>query len=79
MGQAEVEKPDSRSKKAFLKKVKKILLLKEAFSKSVLLLIKKWVYIVNNLFLLEIMTLMRYDGLEKFATKSLRECSKTEV
>ena len=35
MGEAEVEKPDLRSKeKAYFKIVKKILLLKEAFSKK---------------------------------------------
>ena len=41
LGEAEVnKKPDLRRKKAFLKLFKKILLLREAFSKSVLLLIK---------------------------------------
>ena len=43
-GETEVEKTDLRSQKYLFKIVKKILLLKEAFSKSVLVLIKNGSY-----------------------------------
>ena len=45
-GEEEVEKPDLRSKAFFKKIVKKILRLKEAFSKSELLLIKMGVFTI---------------------------------